>query len=687
MQRTTKLGRQWLVALLLVAGLTSPVLAQRTVTLTLNTATIPDTTSTMDFVEVRGAANGVAPATLAGGSVIDWSDASTIEPTNIGGDYWQVSFDIADTTDLTFKFYSQQTEDAGLNGWEADPNPNIPVGTGDTTLAAHFFEAQSAFKGFAEGDKGEYDWRPYDSKEDSVAVWFRVYMNTEAALNAGYDRVSDSLVVGVRGDDFSMSGPLDWGMTLALTPELDGMENENTAGYHLFSGVAYYPDSLVGSEQSYKFVFEDAGDVVGWEADVNPDPGTEDRKFTVPDSDTTLYWQYWSNSAPASGAEQVTSTLIFAVDTTPLEAIGIYDRGRGDSLEVRGEFNGWNCDNPTICQMQRVPGEDVFEGAFAITAFAETNFAYKYFINFNDVNFETAFGDSPPNGWEEPISTTGANRGFMFEGSSEQDIGLQFFNDVFPGNIIPEGNSIDVTFKVRMDSALADMAAPFDPATDTVTVSFTGDAIWAFTQGIERDGDGNFQIDTDKIVLTDDDMDGLYTGTVTIDGPTYGAIQYKYAFGGEGTFAEETGGSFNDAGRRRTRYIAANADGSWPTEWEFPEETYLPEGLLPFEENPALATSVEQIDGELPTKVALEANYPNPFNPVTTIEYSITATEHVSLKVFDLTGRLVATLVDGTQPAASYRVNFDADNLASGVYIYRLEAASTTLTRKMILLK
>lgn len=680
MQMITKLTGRWLGALLLMACFVGTAQAQRTVTLTLNTASLSDTTAIDSDIQVRGCLEGCVDdfSDLPGGDIIAWGDTTTLRATNIGGDYWNVTFQVQEDTMMSFKYFSTQAEASGasIGGWEDGDNHVLDAGTGDTTLTAHFFE---------KGEDKPYDWRPFESKEDSVGVWFRVYMNTEAALNAGYDRESDSLVVGVRGDDFTMTGPLDWGITFPLTAEDD--ENESRPGYQLFSGVAYYPSSLVGSTQAYKFLFEDAGETVGWEADVNEDPGTENREFTIPASDTTLYWKYWNNSAPASGAEQVTSTLIFAVDTTPLESIGIYDRGRGDSLEVRGEFNGWGCANPTICQMQRVPGEDVFEGAFPITAFAETNFAYKYFINFNDENFMTAFDDTPPNGWEEPISTTGANRSFAFEGADEQDIGLQFFNDVYPGNIIPEGVSIDVTFQVRMDSAIADMAAPFDPGSDSVTVSFTGDAIWAFTQDVQRDGDGNFQVDTGKIVLADDDQDGLYTGTMTIVGPTYAAIQYKYAFGGAGTFTEETGGSFNDAGRRRTRYIAANADGSWPTEWTFEEEVYLPSGLLPFEQNPAVGVSVEPIDGELPTKIALEANYPNPFNPSTTIEYSINAAEQVSLKVFDMTGRLVTTLVDGMQPASTYRVTFDADNLASGVYLYRLEAASTTITKKMILIK
>ena len=680
MRLFTTMNSRWLLTLLVAVCFSGTAMAQRTVTLQLNTATLPDTTSAETTIQIRGALVDAASQELPDGNVIDWGDATTLEAMNVGGDYWYANFQIPDSTEMRFKFFSQQAEDAGVGGWEdnisdgADNNSVIPAGVGDTTLALHFFNKA--------GDQ-PYLWRPFEAPDDSIGVWFRVYMNTESALNAGFDRTSDSLVVGVRGDDFAGSGPLDWNATdVILTPESD---TENTPGYDLFSGVAYYPDSLAGSNQAFKFVFADKDGLFGWEAN-NPVNVSGNREFVIPSSDSTLVWDFFSYSPAATGEMQVTSTLLFAVDTAPLEAIGLYDRGRGDSLEVRGSFNGWGCDNPLLCEMQRVPGEDLFEGAFDVTAFAETSFDYKYFINFNDVEFESAFGEAAPSGWEEPISTTGANRNFVFEGTSQQDIGLQFFNDVLPGNIIPDGNEVAVTFQVRMDSALVDMAAPFDPAVDTVTVQ-VNDALWSFTQGIKRDGDGNFQIDTGKIVLTDDDGDGLYTGTMMVAGPTYGAIQYKYAYGGDGTFANEGGGGFSDAGRNRTRYIAANSDGSWPTEWMFPEEVYLVEGLLPFEDNPAVGVSIERTSDELPNKIALEANYPNPFNPVTTIEFSLTKTEQVALNVYDLTGRLISTVFDGVQPAGTYQVTFDAEGLASGMYLYRLESASTTITRKMVLLK
>ena len=84
---------------------------------------------------------------------------------------------------------------------------------------------------------------------------------------------------------------------------------------------------------------------------------------------------------------------------------------------------------------------------------------------------------------------------------------------------------------------------------------------------------------------------------------------------------------------------------------------------------------------------SLDQNYPNPFNPSTTIEYSVPERSNVIIKVFDLLGREVATLVNEEKPAGVYKVKFDGSSLASGIYFYRMEAVSFKETKKFILLK
>ncbi len=97
--------------------------------------------------------------------------------------------------------------------------------------------------------------------------------------------------------------------------------------------------------------------------------------------------------------------------------------------------------------------------------------------------------------------------------------------------------------------------------------------------------------------------------------------------------------------------------------------------------------SVEEEYAGLPDGYALGQNFPNPFNPVTTIEYSIPAASDVSLIIYDNLGRVVKTLSEGYKNSGKYRVSFNSDGLSSGVYFYRLVSGSFSQTKRMILLK
>ena len=89
----------------------------------------------------------------------------------------------------------------------------------------------------------------------------------------------------------------------------------------------------------------------------------------------------------------------------------------------------------------------------------------------------------------------------------------------------------------------------------------------------------------------------------------------------------------------------------------------------------------------IPSQYILEQNYPNPFNPSTVITYELPVLTIVTLKVYDLIGREVKTLVSDRQSAGIHSVTFNASNLTSGVYFYRLQAGSFTGSRKLLLLK
>jgi hypothetical protein len=101
----------------------------------------------------------------------------------------------------------------------------------------------------------------------------------------------------------------------------------------------------------------------------------------------------------------------------------------------------------------------------------------------------------------------------------------------------------------------------------------------------------------------------------------------------------------------------------------------------------AYNTGVIKDGSAVPERFALSQNYPNPFNPATRIEYDIPRTGMVSLKIYNILGQEVATLVDGNQIAGHYVAQFDASRLPSGMYIYSLRSGSGTLAKKMLMIK
>jgi hypothetical protein len=143
---------------------------------------------------------------------------------------------------------------------------------------------------------------------------------------------------------------------------------------------------------------------------------------------------------------------------------------------------------------------------------------------------------------------------------------------------------------------------------------------------------------------------------------------------------ESTGGG-------ATRFIrAGNKPALWRDSKSFgmrgklvSQGRFSPPSPVSIEDDPAF---------ELPSGVTLSANYPNPFNPSTQIQFAMAASGPATLQVFDLLGREVATLFDGIAPAGVSQVTFRADDaLSSGMYVYRLVTPASVTSRTMVLLK
>lgn len=151
----------------------------------------------------------------------------------------------------------------------------------------------------------------------------------------------------------------------------------------------------------------------------------------------------------------------------------------------------------------------------------------------------------------------------------------------------------------------------------------------------------------------------------------------------------------NENGSHLAPMLKDNGDGSyvafsgyWYEDGQTGYATYSDVAPTAFYVAPVaiLPSSVEG-EEELSYSFDLQQNYPNPFNPSTTIKYSVPQLSDVSIKVYDVLGKEVATLIDAQQAQGVYEVNFDAANLASGMYIYTIQAGSFTSSKKMLLMK
>ena len=102
------------------------------------------------------------------------------------------------------------------------------------------------------------------------------------------------------------------------------------------------------------------------------------------------------------------------------------------------------------------------------------------------------------------------------------------------------------------------------------------------------------------------------------------------------------------------------------------------------------STEITQVEGNIttiPSAYQLFPNYPNPFNPVTTIKYDVPKTSLVKIKVYDVAGKMISELVNRQMEAGSYEINWNGSEYASGVYFYKIETKDFTKVMRMVLIK
>ncbi len=448
---------------------------------------------------------------------------------------------------------------------------------------------------------------------------------------------------------------------------------EDADGDSVYSGTFtqdYAGNAIVGGNELYfKFIYGDLTSL-SWES-------VSDRYLFVVDGEQE-FTDYWNSEEPT--AELATGNILFNVDMSVMSEVGLFDDAV-DSLHLRSSFNGWSSSVPENSQLNQdfLNTDEWYISVLFENEAVATDHFFKYFIVTQDTlkGHTNAYVDP----YERPLSQGGGNRDVTFNGDELLELSPFYYDDVLPGYVVPEGQSIEITFNVDMTVAAdADQQVPtFNSATDTVWWVCEQPA-FVWTQDWE---------DTDNmkvLMLEDSDGDMIYSGTLTVNGPSWNGFEYRYAFTQDGSFNHEPGGYGDFA--YRVRYVGQDGDRSFVQPYSAPTDTWstVEDKSDQSELHPDGYTDVREVE-QIANSFKLEQNYPNPFNPTTLIKFNIPSDNKVVVKVFNLVGEEVSTLVNSELSSGSYEVKFNASNLSSGIYFYSIQAGNYSQTKKMMLLK
>ncbi len=508
-------------------------------------------------------------------------------------------------------------------------------------------------------------WDNFDPNFEGAPVTFKVNMN--AQIDAS------TFVVGT--DNVLMES------LLGAIP----MSDDNTDGiYELTAdlpvGLTFYHYSINGDhDESLPF----------------------DRSVTVAAANQAVILDvvWFSNVETVShGAGDIT----FIVDMTVLEDLGFYNRALGDSLELRGGVNGWGSDpDRSKIDMIRDEGSEIYFLTVPYEGDAGDIFSYKFFLNLHQI----AGGDTAAHAGEDfyeyelPAGVGGGDRFFVWSGmDADTVLPVQTFQDYVTEGVIPEGESVTATLYMNMTRAMALEDDAFDPATDDLYFMWQ-DGWGADLQGVTV---GTVPTDTASYTYVPAPEVGanVWKLNLTVNGPAPHAIMYTTSYKkADGTVVSELGSGFG-FGRYRTQWLKPSTVGGTLAPFQALAPVMFSNAGTPLEVElepyanglTFIPVSVDE-PVNVPTGFVLSQNFPNPFNPTTTINYVIPQSVNVNLTVFDITGREVVRLIDNQRHSAGRYdmmwngLNASGEKAASGLYFYKIIAGDFQQTHKMMLLK
>ena len=420
------------------------------------------------------------------------------------------------------------------------------------------------------------------------------------------------------------------------------------------------PVALAGNSYIFKYVIVNPPASDNWES-------TPDRQFTLTAPTTVIPVVWFNDDVIYVPPFEVANTIKFSADISSILGVGIegaFDPDQ-DSLLVMGL--DWNNYGKNIIGNRKMENTDLNPGIYTTTLTVtsgsaapngvgdSTNWKYRAF----DVSrFQNT-------GWE-----TGPDRWHVYQAD-----GATVILPLIVPSILPSWNppSLILTINLDMTGAINRYNGLPIPLSEIefIGLKSTVPTFGNMLEGCWCSGD---TLNGNMVLLTKISESNWRFERLVPMGINQGYYDYKFAVMYSG--ADTINGGIEPLNNEFADTLVHNVllvDGP-----------PIVINNLFGDPNPV---GVERIENLLPSEYHLEQNYPNPFNPTTKIRYSIPEYSFVTLKVFNLLGEEIETLVNGEQSAGAYEATFDATNLSSGIYFYSLQTKDYSSTKKMILIR
>ncbi len=468
----------------------------------------------------------------------------------------------------------------------------------------------------------------------TYSVTFQVDMNVQKNYGVFDPNLSDVKLRGTFNDWTDQEGMID---------------SDNDGIYTLTRDIP-------AGENKYKFFFINTQGQSVWEE-------MDDRVINI-SSDSTLAVVYFLNDAG-------TKTLIdvyFSVNMEIEAGAGRFDFAN-DNVTVRGNFNGWG-DSDTCYSEILNP----FVYSKVVKYLAEVGDVIHYKFNINGEGWEVDFPDNDGGHRLIEITQEDINNLFAVDPFTYPN---QFFNGLDVSQLTQQ--STEITFTVDMNGATDLNGAAFSELENVFICGSASPLFWAWESENQ-----------DKaIFLVDDGTNGDATSgdniwSTIVSFPRYTTINaFNYKFGANYDLPSNNGLNDNENYPGEDHWIQFTSDLLSGTVHNIFGNATTPDNPHTIEN---IVTDVNEEMGT-PNKYELQQNYPNPFNPSTIISYSLATDNFITIKIYDVLGNQIKTLVEDNISAGTHKVAFNGAGLPSGIYFARLESKDFSSSIKMILIK